>query len=134
MLDPTQVPPVAPDELLARFVLFSRHFRSSDNSVKPEAFMPHPLTELSMTRHLQAAAAELWREGERVARLREARLYGRADVGVAAFTDQGLTIAAAPIAENPNHANARNWPAEKPDQKMKALLIAERSKYVPRPS
>ncbi len=134
MFDPAHVPPVEPNETLARFILFSRHFRSSDRTVKPDAFIPHPHSELSMTRHAEATPAELWGEGERVAGLRTVALYGRADVEVAVFTDQGLRVEAAPIFHNPNHVNATNWPTEKPDQKMKALLVAEKSRYVPKPT
>ena len=106
MLNLSRIPPVAEDELLARYILSSRHIRSSDNTVKPEAFMPHPHTELSLTRHIQATPEELWHEGERIAALRNLQLYGRADALVTAFTDQTLTVVAAPILENPNHANA----------------------------
>jgi len=133
VLDPDHVPPVAPEERLARFVLFSRHFRSSDNSVKADAFMPHPLIELSMTRHLQATSDELWQEGGRVATLRSATLYGRADVLASAFAEQALNVEAAPLRENPNHVNASGWPPEKPQQKIKAMEISIRSQFVPSP-
>lgn len=134
MLDPSHVPSVSSDELLARYVLFSRHFRSSDNTVKPDAFMPHPRVELSMTRHVQASEEELWKEGDRIAALRNATLYGRADVGAKVFTDQGLTVMEAPIIpENPNHANAVGWPDEKSAQKLKALEVAEKAVYLPKP-
>ena len=133
MLDPAQIPAVAVNEQLARFILFSRHIRSSNQTVKPDAFIPHPHSELSMMRHLQATVRELWQEGHRVALLRKVPLHGRADVEVSCFVDQGLRVEPAPIPENPNHVNALNWPAEKPDQKMKALLISEKSRFVPLP-
>ena len=132
MLDPNQVPPVGPDERLARFVLFSKHFRSADHTVKSDAFIPHPNVDLSMTRHLQATAEELWGEGQRIAAARRATLYGRADVGGSAFIAQGLLVVAAPILENPNHVNAVNWPEDKPAQKIKAIEIAERATYLPK--
>jgi len=132
VLNPAQIPPVEPAELLARFVLYSRHFRISDNSVKPEAFMPHPSVMLSLTRHREASVEGIWREGDRVAAIRRATLYGRADVLVTAFLDEGLHVESKPIPENPNHAGASNWPADKPSQKIKALQIASKAKYVPR--
>ncbi len=134
MFDPAHVPPVEPNETLARFILFSRHFRSSDRTVKPDAFIPHPHSELSMTRHAEATPVEIWAEGERVAGLRAVALYGRADVEVVVFTDKGLRVKAAPISNNPNHVNASNWPTEKPAQKMMALLISIKSRYVPKPT
>lgn len=134
MLDPSHVPPVAAAELLARFILFSKWFRSSDSSVRADAFMPHPHVELSMTRHTEASSEEIWGEGERIADLRQLTLYGRADVAASVFLAQGLEVRAAPIRENPNHANATRWPTAKPEQKMKALEVASRASFVLRSS
>ena len=132
MFDPNRVPPVQSEELLARFILFSGWFRPSDNAVKQDAFIPH-LNELSVTRHEQATAEEIWADGERVATLRKRTLYGRADVGLAALKEQSLAVEANPIIGNPNHAIAKNWPMEKSEQKMKALQIALKSQFVPMP-
>jgi hypothetical protein len=134
VLDPSDVPPVATDELLTRFVLFPAHVRNSDNTVKQDAFMPHPRVELSLTRHLHATDEELWREGERVAKLRTRPLHGRAFVLANAFTDEGLSVEAKPIIpENPNHVDVVYWPADKAAQKMKAVQIAAKATYVPKP-
>jgi len=127
MLDPARIPPVAPSELLARFVLFSGHIRSSDNTVKPDAFMPHPHVELSLTRHLEATDDEIWQEGERVAAAR-GTLHGSADVVASAFLDESLRVEAKPIGVNPNHADATGWPPEKAEQKIKAISIARKCK------
>src|SRR5262245_5861447 len=97
MLAPDQIYPVDATELLARFVVRSSHIRTSNNTVKPDAFIPHPRVELSLTRHREAAPTELWREGERVAAIRGAALYGRADVEASAFIEEGLTVEAKPI-------------------------------------
>jgi hypothetical protein len=133
VLDLAHVPPVEPNELLSRFILFSRHVRA-DKTVRPDAFVPHPLPELSLTRHRDATDDELWREGERVeAAIREATLYGRAEVVATAFLDQQLSIEAKPIPANPNHVDVTNWPAEKSAQKMKALEIAKVSSFQSKP-
>lgn len=135
MLPPDQVPPVSPNELLSRFVLFSRHIRGNDGTVRPDAFMPHPHVETSVTRHLSATDQELWGEGARVAGLRGTNLHGRADVVAQGFLAQGLTVLAAPILpENPNHANATGWPEEKAEQKMKAIEISRKSRFVSTPT
>jgi hypothetical protein len=133
MLDPAQVPPVSSAEMLARFIIFSKHFRPSNKTVKPDAFIPHPLVELSVTRHRDASVNELWQEGERVALIRSATLYGRADVSAKAFEDEDLSVVAKPIGHNPNHADVVDWPADKPTQKMKAREIANKAVFVPRP-
>ena len=134
MLDPAHVPPVAADELLTRFILYSSHIRNSNQTVKPDAFIPHPRIELSLTRHREATPDELWREGERVAAIRQLTLHGRADVRTVAFLEEGLTVEAKPNPENPNHADALDWPADKPAQKMKATEIAIKSILVPKPT
>jgi len=133
MLDPASVPPVYRDEFLARFLIFSGHIRNSNNTVKPDAFIPHPRVELSVTRHRDATEDELWREGERVAALRQRALYGRADVQTTAFVAQDLKVEARPLQGNPNHADVINWPPDKPAQKMKATEIALKSRLVSKP-
>ena len=133
MLDPAQVPPVSSDEVLARFIVFSKHIRSSNMTVKPDAFIPHPLIELSVTRHREATEAELWQEGERVAALRSTTLYGKAAVTAGAFENEDLSVVAKPIPQNLNHADVIDWPTDKPAQKMKACEIANKAVFVPRP-
>lgn len=124
--------PVADQELLARFVLFRRHIRTSDQTVKPEAFIPYPRPELSVTRHLGLAEAELWELGQAVADQRAITLHGRADVRASTVRRQSLRIE--PTPEPRNHANITGWPADKSAQKVIALEIAAASKYVPNPS
>ncbi len=134
MLDPNQVPPVAANELLARFIVSSSQIRKSDHTVKPDAFMPHPRVETSLTRHRETTVEEIWLEGERVAAIRQATLHGRADVRTSAFIDEDLTVEAKPLPENPNHADAIGWPTDKPAQKMKATEISLKSELVYKPS
>jgi hypothetical protein len=130
VLDLAHVPPLAPDELLARFILYSGWFNAATNTVKQDAFIPPADGELSVTRHLEAGPEEIWAVGERIARTRNRSLYGRADVAARAFGDQGLTVKESPIPENPNHAIATMWPAEKAAKKLIALEIAKRARLV----
>lgn len=130
MFDPAAVPDIEQDETVARFILFSRHYRSSDNTVRQDAFVPHPRPELSMMRHRDATIDEIWQEGRRVAGLRKSTLYGRADVAVAAFTAESVRVVPKPVLENPNHADAIDWPTGKPEQKIIALQIANRAIFV----
>jgi hypothetical protein len=74
MIDPANVPAVSDEELLARFILSSRHIRSSNQTVKPDAFIPPANNKSSVTRHRDASEVEIWHEGERVGRLREKSL------------------------------------------------------------
>lgn len=124
--------PVAPDEQLARFVLFSSWIRGS-GTVKPDAFIPHPHTDLSVTRLLSLSEQELWQIGQGIADARPATLHGRADIQCLKVQEQRLGVEAKPVANNPNHANIIGWPAEKPAQKIIAQLLAAASQYVKKP-
>jgi hypothetical protein len=133
MIDPANVPEVATDEMLARYVLHSSHIRSSNQTIKQDAFVPHPRPNLSVTRHLSATESELWTVGENVAATSGKTLYGRGDVSTTACLTQKLTVKASPTLDNPNHADVSAWPADKPAQKIIALEIAAVAKFVPKP-
>jgi hypothetical protein len=125
MIDPENVPLVTDAELLARYVTTSRHFRSSDNTVKQDLFMPHPYIELSVTRHLNATESEIWEVGVDVAAQTERKLYGRADIQASKCNIDSLQVVAKPILpKNPNHADIEGWPSAKQDQKAIALKLA----------
>jgi hypothetical protein len=116
--------PLNRSERLARFVLFSGWIRKSDQTVRPDAFIPYPYPDLSVTRHLSLSAQEVWAIGEAVAKSRPAKLYGRADIFVADALDHELEIRPHPVPDNPNHANVISWPMDKPSQKIIALELA----------
>ena len=131
MSDEAHPPPVADEEQLARFVLFSRWVRTSDQTVRPDAFVPYPWPDLSVTRHLELSEAELWQIGQGVADQRpDATLYGRADLQALTVRWQSLVIA--PTREPRNHANITSWPAEKSKQKLVAQLLASAARFVPK--
>ena len=79
--------PVSDEEWLARFILFRNQIRS-DQTVKPDAFIPYPYPDLSVTRHLGLTEKELWETGQEVADSRPATLYGRADAPARTFKEQ----------------------------------------------
>lgn len=121
--------PIGDDEQLARFVLFSRHICTSGQRVKPDAFIPHPYTDLSVTRHNGFSEKQLWNIGRKVSIERKRTLYGRADVSAAIVREQSLEIEPAPVQGNPNHASIFRWPADKPSQKIIAQQLAAASTY-----
>lgn len=123
--------PVADEEPLARFVLESSRYRKSDNTAKPEAFMPHPYSELSVTRHRDLVRDEIWDLGKDVASQLRKTLYGKADIAAASVRKNRLTIDPAPVPNNPNHANIKGWPSEKSAQKDIALQLAAASVFTP---
>jgi hypothetical protein len=131
MSDEVTLPPITDDEWVARFVLFSKWIRNSDHTVRPDAFIPFPWPDLSVTRHIGLSEAELWELGQAVADQRPATLYGRADVQALTVKRQSLRFV--PTAEPKNHANITGWPADKPAQKIIAQELAAAAKFVLKP-
>ena len=120
---------VADEECLARFILFSNWIRNADQTVKPDAFIPYPYPDLSVTRHTNLSGEALWKVGQNVANARSAKLYGYADFHASTARRQHLKIDSAPIPNNPNHANINGWPVDKPTQKIVAQQLAADSVY-----
>ena len=116
------------DEKLARFILFSKWIRA-DQTVKPDAFVPHPYPNLSVTRHKNLAEQELWDVAQNVADTRQVNLYGRADIYASTVRRQILKLESVPIQNNPNHVNITGWPEDKSAQKSIAQHIAADSVY-----
>jgi hypothetical protein len=123
---------IVDDEWLARFILYSRWIRSSDNTVKQDAFIPPQDSELSVTRHLDLSEAELWKTGQAVANTRSSTLYGRADLQAIATRNQSLEVR--PDFPPKNHAIIIGWPDDKPAQKIIALELARAALYVSNPN
>jgi hypothetical protein len=123
------VPSVALKELLARFLLQRRYLREN-RTVRPEAFMPHPYPDLSVTRHGNLSERQLWQIGRSIADAIPKKLHGRVDVAAGVFIEQKLRILVAPTPENPNHVNIVDWPAEKSAQKIVAQEISAKTTRV----
>ena len=122
---------IADEELLARFILFSKWVRSSDQTIKSDAFTPFPFPDLSVTRHTGLTEEKIWEKGNDVANERAKTLYGRADASTANVRKHDLNVIADPIPDkNMNHANITGWPQDKPSQKIIAQLIAAEANYV----
>lgn len=135
MLDPAAVPPVDANELLARFVTQRSQFRQGDRTLKQDLFVPHPRAELSVTRHRDATAEEVWQFGREVAAALGRTLYGRGDLRASDCTAHSLRVEPQPLPDNPNHANVLDWPVQKQDQKAIAIrLAAAAGKLIPAPS
>jgi hypothetical protein len=128
MIDANHVPDVSDDELLARYVMQSNHFRS-DQTVKPDLFMPHPHQELSVTRYLNATIEEVLAVGKNIAKDRN--LYGRADIQALDCKVDSLQVVKKPLLGNPNHADIEGFPPTKQDQKVIAQKLAAAAKFYP---
>lgn len=117
-------PPIDDNENLVKFILSSNQFRSSDLTIKPEAFMPSIKTmDVSMFRTLDISNEELWETGNQIAKGRPAALYGKTELKAQFVRLEGLEIEET---ETPrNHVNIKGWPSEKSYQKMKAIELAK---------
>ena len=133
MIDANHVPDVSDDEILARYAMQSGHFRRSDQTAKPELFMPHPYQELSLTRYLDATIEEVLAVGDDIAKNQNPSrtLYGRADIQVIKCKVDSLRVVKAPTPKNPNHANIQGFSLNKLEQKMIALELAAAAKFYP---
>jgi len=123
---------VAPDELLSRYIIYSKWIRKQDQTVKQDAFIP-PNSELSVTRHLGLTEGAIWIIGGKIAESIHRSLHGRADVKTSHVIAQRLNVVPQPVDGNPNHANIINWPPDKDARKMCALEIASVAHFVANP-
>lgn len=124
MIDPDNVPAVADNELLARFIVNSNE-KKSDGSVNFKLFMPYTHVELSVNRHREASLRETWQIGIRIAQQRQRTLYGLANIRASNCRANKLDVKPDPILpDNPNHANITGYPSEKEEQMALAMRLA----------
>ncbi len=124
MMHPDQIPDVADNELLARFIVNSNEKRP-DGQVSHRLFMPYKWVELSVNRHREATLEETWQVGSEVAIARNKSLYGLANIRASQCRVRTLDVVPAPILPgNPNHANITGYPAAKEDQMAIANELA----------
>ncbi|MFM7167801.1 MAG: hypothetical protein ACKO3T_21365 [Planctomycetaceae bacterium] len=136
MMHPDQIPDVADNELLARFIVNSNEKRP-DGKVSHKLFMPYKWVELSVNRHREATLEEIWQVGSEVAVSRNKSLYGLANIRASQCRIQSLHVVPAPILPgNPNHANITGYPAAKEDQMAIAneLAASIEGKWIPPPA
>jgi hypothetical protein len=129
------MPAIPNAELLARFVTSSRWYRSGDQTVKPDAFIPYPFPDLSVTRHEGITDAQLWEIGQRIVEAVPQRpnLHGRADVTAGDVRITNLEVEPSPVPTNPNHADIIGWPNDKPSQKARAQQLAAMARLTLKP-
>jgi len=123
---------VGEDEELARYI-FSRRQIRANGSVKPEALMPSPHPDMSVTRHLSLPENAIWGIGEGISAERGLPLQGRLDLVSKNLTKYGLQVKTAPLPDNENHANVTSWPQDKPAQKQIALEVCAEAGNAKRP-
>ena len=124
MMNPEQIPNVADNELLARYIVNSNEKRP-DGKVSHRLFMPYKWVELSINRHREATLEETWQVGFDVATQRNKSLYGLANIRASKCRTETLDVIPDPILPgNPNHANITGYPNAKEDQMAIATELA----------
>lgn len=124
MIDPTNIPTVDDEELLARFIVNSNE-RRTDGNVTPKLFLAYARVDLSVNRHRDATEEEIWAIGKKVALMREKALYGRADIRAMSCRIAPLDVVPSPnLPDNPNHADIVGYPLAKEDQLSLAVKLA----------
>jgi hypothetical protein len=127
------VEPLAPSEILSRFVIQTNWYKPSDNCVRYAAFMPNPKNgETSVFRISGISERDIWKIGDReVGVLRNKPVLGRADIGASFIYTKGLKVV--PSEPPVRHANIVGWPEEKSEQTLIALQLAAEAIFHKKP-
>ncbi len=114
---------VADLERLSRFIFFSKWYARTTRRVKPDAFIPHPYIELSVSCTDGLSDEVVWNIGNDTATSRRDNpaLHGRADLKTKVIRQQALDVVRD---DNPlYHANIVGWGGERSAQISKAQQI-----------
>lgn len=121
---------VSENERISRFLLDKGHIRTSDKTVKYNAFMPPKTGKLSVYRTEGVAEAEIWNIGqEKVAAIRKSPLIGRADLLAQDIFDKGLDVVPE-TSPHPLHADIVGWEADTALVRLIALKLAATAKLI----
>lgn len=102
-------------EELTRYIFSKSHYRSSDKTVKPNAFMPANDGKTSVFLISDISENKIWDLGDReVAQIRQKALKGRADILALNVFQKKLEVDF--NNDPPRHANIIGWPEEKSKQ------------------
>jgi hypothetical protein len=116
--------PVAEAEPIARFILSKEHFRSSNNTIRHNAFMPARTNDLSVFRTQGLNKAQTIELGvEHVAPVRNKPILGYAELIAAEVFSRRLRIIGTEI-PHPRHANVTNWPGGLEDRVIAGYMAA----------
>lgn len=121
-------------ERLSRFFFFSKWFTPSTKRISPNAFVPHPYINLSVSCTQGLTEAEIWETGKVTQNLlREPRkLYARGDISTKHILTERLQL----IRDDKPlyHANISNWPEDREIQREIAVRIVAQASLSMNPS
>ena len=112
---------------ISRFVMQKRHIRSSDLTIRHNAFMPpNGRTEISAFHTDGIVELDVWALGARAVPDRTIR--GRGDLQKTAISRVGLSVDYDNVP--PRHLNIAGYPTDKDQQVLKAQELARRARLV----
>lgn len=117
-------------EQVSRFITDKSYFRSSNNTVRHNAFMPAKDGKLSVYRTSVLAEADIWQLGQAyVSAPRQKPLLGRADINSLQIYGEGLAIEGEPVPHE-RHANVVGWDPDATNTRLIAVKLAAASALV----
>lgn len=118
---------ISPDEILSRYIFNKKYFSIEKNIVRYNTFMPNPKNgETSVFRTSELDDDKIWDIGKVLEKLRDKTNIGRTDIIASVVLSKNLEII--PSEPPPLHADIKNWPNEKSEQKLIAMELAQESK------
>lgn len=116
---------VSPDESITRFIGQKAHIRTSNQTVKHNAFMPNRAGETSVYRITGINDVEIYEIGKEFFADTTGRpLLGRADIIASEILKRQLSIESVQY-PHPRHANICSWPRERSEQLLIAKELAD---------
>lgn len=121
---------VIPEERLSRFLLDKRHIRSSNNTVRFNAFLPPISGKLSVYRTSEQNDTAIWEIGHIFVEIpRQKQLIGRADLAAATVISSGLSVEPE-TTPHPLHADIVGWSQDSSLNKLTAIKLAAMASVV----
>ncbi len=134
---------VVSEERISRYILNRRHIKPEKDEIKVDAFLPtnpkpeQPERQISVYRTINCEETEIWSIGAQYVENpgKNRVVLARGDLLAQTVYSQDLRIVPHPF-PHPRHANIVNWPNEenKARRKVKAVLLAQKSRLIVRPS
>lgn len=120
---------LAPGETLSRYVVERNHIRTSNQTVKYNAFMPPSHGRLSVFRTTGLVENDVWQLGHTyVAPARGKPILARADLNSLTVYEEDLTVVAT-LTPHPRHADITGWDMST-KTRLQAAKLAAASKLI----
>lgn len=118
---------VSPSEPTARFITQRSYYRSSDKTVKHNAYMPNKNGETSIYRTTGITDSEIYKIGQKYVGEEIGRsIKGHAEIVTSEIIKHELAVKADP-SPHPRHANIIDWPEDKTKQRIIAVELADKA-------